>query len=170
MSDETYSLKQLVDCLSAWIPEGERPKLMRRVRHWTTHDLLTPLGIKNSGTGNERRYAKVEVYKAAILNDLSNYGMTVHMLEGFGDWLDECVVASPRWAAALTGKSDVYVEVTQQLDGCASFSVYQVGERKPLAFIAPGTETQQKVGSLELAQHTSALTVNITRLFSTLKF
>lgn len=52
--------------------------------HWANADLLTPIGEKHTGTRVSRKYDLDEVRKAAILRELSRFGLTVTVLDGMG--------------------------------------------------------------------------------------
>lgn len=62
--------------------------ILRQVRHWTNAGLLTPDGERHGGTGRHRRYTTIECYRAAVLAELSRWGVQVGLLAGFVETLE----------------------------------------------------------------------------------
>lgn len=63
-------------------------KTIRQVRHWTQSDLIRPLSEKNTGKGIPRFYAEEPtIYLAALLLELTRYGVTVEILKFVADEL-----------------------------------------------------------------------------------
>jgi len=111
-----YSVRELVDKLAPEEDEEEKLRLLRQVRHWTNADLLTPIGEKHTGTGVSRKYGPDEVRKAAILRELSRFGLTVTMLDGMGEALDYHAKQS-EWRDAISGKDAIFLEMLWAPDG-----------------------------------------------------
>ncbi len=165
-----YSVRELVDKLSPEGDEAEKLRLIRQIRHWTNADLLTPQGKKHTGTGVSREYGPDEVRKAAILRELTRFGMTVTQLEGTGEYLD-MLADDPSWKDAITNKKPVYLELfsTPDDDGQS----WQVARDEPdLKKIHPDAKPSiLKIGNKRLpgASYTSALVLSLNRIFARLK-
>lgn len=110
MGDETYSVKGVAERIAYKGDADEIRKIIRQLRHWTNADLLTPLGEKHTGTGVSRQYDADEVRKAAILLELSRYGVTVEMLEGFDEWTS-LLRGTDRWKKAAEGKGEYFLQM-----------------------------------------------------------
>jgi DNA-binding transcriptional MerR regulator len=60
----------------------------RRLQNWTSKKVLRPEAKTLSrGTGIHRLYSQNEVEIAAIISEISRYGLPVWMLRGVADWL-----------------------------------------------------------------------------------
>lgn len=110
MSNETYSVKGVAERIAFRGDADEVRKIIRQVRHWTNADLLTPVGEKHTGTGVSRQYDADEVRKAALLLELSRYGVTVEMLENFDEWTDS-LKRTDAWKKAAAGKGDYFLQM-----------------------------------------------------------
>ncbi|EKE72419.1 hypothetical protein P24_13468 [Oceanibaculum indicum P24] len=89
----------------------ELQKIMRQIRHWTLSDLLHTQGRKHTGTGVSRRYRHFELQKAAILRELSHYGLQIGQFEALDKWL-ESIGGSARWKAAEEGTRMVFIQLS----------------------------------------------------------
>jgi DNA-binding transcriptional MerR regulator len=67
---------------------GDTAQAIRRVRHWTNAGLLHPEDAVHSGTGRHRRYSYDQLYRAAILLELSRFSIPVGVLEEAIEWAD----------------------------------------------------------------------------------
>jgi hypothetical protein len=123
MDDPTYSVKEVAAHIAFRGDPDEIRRIIRQLRHWTNCDLLIPAGNKHTGTGVSRRYDRHEIRKAAILLELSRYGVTVDMLDGFSDWID--TLAKGRdWQTATEGRGDYLIQMSWEPgeDGGAHWS------------------------------------------------
>ena len=115
MSDRTYTLKEMVALLSQRGSEEESSRIARQIRHWTLSDLLRPAGRKFTGKGISRQYPLLEVQKAALLRELSRYGMTVTHLEGIDAWF-KSISKMDEWQRALDGSKSVFIVLMWNID------------------------------------------------------
>lgn len=131
-------------------------RTMRQVRHWTNNDLLSPLGPKDTGTGINRLYDAHGVRKAAIIQELTRYGVNVFMLDTVDEWLNR-VSGMEGWQMAIAGTDDYYLQIA-----------WGFGE-DPSSFWIPGLDKGLIVRSDMLAktglETASMLLVNLTALF-----
>ncbi len=115
-------------------PDPElRPAMIRRLRHWTRHDLLLPFGEKHSGTGRWRTYRDEAVYVAAVLNELANNDLPVPLLKAIATnlWLHlgiPRVLPLPEpgevaMAEAKSGGRAVYLNVGRSLPSQSGFAI-----------------------------------------------
>jgi len=115
MSEILYSVKDLA-AMTALSKDPETiTRVMRQIRHWTNHDVLHPFGPKNTGTGVSRVYDEHGARKAALLVELSRYGLAVDMLEGFDEWCNEAA-NSDHWESAARHQGPFYIGVTWRLE------------------------------------------------------
>jgi len=83
MKEETYTLREISCRLSKKLREDELRFIDRQIKHWTSNDLLRPVGDKHTGTGRSRSYKMNEVIAAAYLHEFSKYGVTIGHLKEF---------------------------------------------------------------------------------------
>lgn len=163
-----YSVRELVDHLAPEGDEEEKLRLLRQVRHWTNADLLTPLGEKNTGTGVSRKYGPDEVRKAAILRELSRFGLTVTKLEGMGDYLDYLAEGS-EWRDAITDKRAIYLEMLWEPgDGTHAWRIAKADDLLDMLRPdwKPPHRRKKRAGGPPDPQFTSALVLSLNRIFA----
>ena len=78
----TYTLKEAVSILHRSGGEEEATRITRHIRHWTSLDLLVPVGDKHMGTGRSREYPVEEIYRAAVLLELAKWRAARKMVMG----------------------------------------------------------------------------------------
>lgn len=105
-------------------PDGVA-RVVRQIRHWTNSDVLAPFGPKDTGTGVSRVYDANGVRKAAIVLELTRYGVTVDMLEAFEEWAAESLNEA-WWEAAIDGTEDCLLQFGWAPPD-AAFVVWRVG-------------------------------------------
>ena len=106
----------------------------RQIKHWTSNDLLRPVGDKHTGMGRSRQYPKEEIIVAAYLHELSKYGVTIGNLKGFRKFYDRCL-KNPDSFNALMGKTDkhgyggyiVYCGLSDQPNKSAGYQIISAG-------------------------------------------
>lgn len=161
MSEKLFTVKDLAFMFAPSGEPGAYAKIMRQIRHWTNCDVLKPLGSKDTGTGVSRVYDLHGARKAAILVELSRYGVTVEMLAGFDEWCDE-VQHSEDWKLALESGGPIFIGVTWP-QGHNSPGVWRViSEDAFFAFLAGDPEVANDPTLFEFA---SLLLVNISTVF-----
>ena len=162
---QTYTVKQIAQKLTVKRPDLSLPKLMRQIRHWTALDYLTTIGSKHTGTGVSRLYGPNEVPKALILVELYSRGISLSEFEEFGDFLDFNIKHYAKaWEDALAGKKPIFLMLYFGLDGECACN-FETG-KLDLKAIYKQDDTLGTMPELEL---TTAVVVNMTRLFSTLR-
>lgn len=164
-----YSVRELVDKLAPEEDEEEKLRLLRQVRHWTNADLLTPIGEKHTGTGVSRKYGPDEVRKAAILRELSRFGLTVTMLDGMGEALDFYAKRS-EWRDAISGKDAIFLEMLWAPDGAHAWNVVRYASL--LAMMKPDWKPRgSKKSDLSMIDlnFTRAAVLSLNRIFAHLK-
>lgn len=109
--EQLFTVKDLARMTALSSDEETVAKVMRQIRHWTNHDVLHPFGPKSTGTGVSRVYDEHGARKAAILVELSRYGINVEMLKGFDEWCDR-IADTENWQDATDGKAPYYIGMT----------------------------------------------------------
>lgn len=172
MDGPLYSVKD-VAALIARGSADQPARLIRQIRHWTANDLLIPVGGKNTGTGVSRMYDVTGVRCAAILLELSRYGITVGQLEGFAEWA-AMLSGSNEWLAAFTGEQDVFLSMSWEADEEGG-GIWEIGAGKPKwdalrlqtvpdrVTLADGRETL-----LQPLDLTSSIVINLTKILDRL--
>lgn len=163
MKGETYTLKQVAELLSPDGDEEARSRIARQVRHWTTLDLLTPVGRKHTGTGVSRRYAADEVRKAAILLELNQYHLPVTALSE-ADW-SENFPLSAEWQVAIKGKRPVFLQLALSHD-LLSLQIYEDQPRHNILIPRPDVKRN---ADRDKMLPVSAIVINLSRLFARLR-
>ena len=166
MSDsQTYTVKQIAQKLAGKRPDLPLPKLMRQIRHWTTLDYLTTIGSKHTGTGVSRLYGTNEVPKALILAELYRRGVSLSEFEEFGKFLDFNIGHYAKtWQDALSGKKPVFLVLYFGLDGSNACN-FETGTLDLNAI----HQQDGSLGTMLELELTTAIVVNMTCLFSTLR-
>jgi hypothetical protein len=59
--------------------------ILRRLRHWTLVDVLSPKGERHTGVGHHREYERETVYLAALLNELADMGAPLGVVKQASD-------------------------------------------------------------------------------------
>lgn len=172
MDGPLYSVKD-VAALIARGPADQPARLIRQIRHWTANDLLAPVGGKNTGTGVSRMYDVNGVRCAAILLELSRYGIPVSQLEGFDEWTD-MLSGTNDWLAAFANEQDVFLSMSWEADEDGG-GVWQIGAGTPKwdalrLDVEPSNITLANGGEaivppLDL---TSSIVINLTKIFARL--
>ena len=158
-------------------------KRLHQVRHWTHCDYLKPIGKKHSGTGVARRYGADEVRKAALLRELTRFGMTVTQLgEEFGESLEERA-AQKEWQQAIEGKTLIYYQVILPAGSTPDESGHAMNlvpaEKSLLRMLDPKYVAAEKrkrakrpkrsdLPEFPIQEFVSGLTISMTKLFATL--
>ncbi len=163
MSDNPYTLKQMVSILAPAGDSKAAPRLARQLRHWTALDLLAPIGGKQTGTGVSRRYGLDEVRKAAILVELSNYRVPSPVLEdSFAD-ASEKWPRLVQWREAVEGRKAILLYISYDDDQVT----YQFAPAKSaMLLLGPKRGLPKHDPTFDAA---SAIVVNLTKLFSRLR-
>lgn len=161
---ELYSLKEMVRLIA---PSGDldvQNQIMRKVRHWTNHDLVGPAGPKRTGTGVSRVYDEVGLCKACILLEVTRYGATVDMLEGFNEWADGAARSSD-WQAAIKGEWPFFISVVwpEGRHAPGRWRIMDAG-----IFVAMEHGDDEIAGDPSLFDFSSMLLLNLTAIFAPL--
>ncbi|NCC04126.1 MAG: hypothetical protein EOM37_08815 [Proteobacteria bacterium] len=134
MTNVTYSHGELVPRLSASQRDADMKFVSRQIKHWTSNDLLRPVGDKHTGMGRSRQYPEQEIIVAAYLHELSKYGVTIGNLKGFRKFFDNCM-KNPDSANALMGKTNkqgyggyiVYLGLSDKPNKAAGYKIIPIG-------------------------------------------
>ena len=171
----TYTVKDVASLISPLHPNAAVEQLIRQVRHWTVCNLLTTIGAKKPGTGRSRVYDAHQVRKAAVLVELTRYGIQVGELDTFGEWAD-MLAGHDHWQAAVEGKHDVYLQMAFNADGGGSWSIN--GGAPDLFALKTNSPLKRPVkvrlldgGTLDvpIQDFSTALVFNITKIFKRLR-
>lgn len=80
--ERLFTIKDIARAVALDKSEHGIAKAMRQIRHWTAHDILRPVGGKDTGTGVARVYREEPTINvAAVLLEVSRYGATVDILK-----------------------------------------------------------------------------------------
>lgn len=168
MTERLYTLKEIAGLLNASGTAEEFDRIARQVRHWTLSDLLRPSGRKHTGKGVSRQYEALEVQKAALLRELSRYGMTVTQLEGFDEWIDR-LVTMDKWRAGLDGSRAVFLVMMWDREGSASWSLH--ADQPDLKLIDPlrTPPGKREAGAIPDTDYTSAIVISLNKVLGRLR-
>lgn len=93
--EELLTVRDIAERIAPRLTPDSIAKALRQVRHWTQNDLLQTASEKSTGRGVPRLYPDEPTCEvAAILQELSSYGVSVDVLrpvaealyeEGYGD-------------------------------------------------------------------------------------
>ncbi len=134
MTNATYSHGELVPRLSASQRDADMKFVSRQIKHWTSNDLLRPVGDKHTGMGRSRQYPEQEIIVAAYLHELSKYGVTIGNLKAFRKFFDTAM-KTPDSANALMGKTDkhgyggyiIYYGLSDQPNKGSGYQIVPIG-------------------------------------------
>ena len=169
MNNETYTLKEMAELLASAFPNEDELKCARKIRHWTSMDLLTTHGKKHTGTGVSREYIFDEIYKAAILMELSRWKVPMPVLvDNFETMVDE-YENSEDWDTATQALDNVFLALSWDDD----LVNWQLSVREPKLGILETLDNPQDEkylrtdfgGGFIVETPNSIVVLNITRLF-----
>jgi hypothetical protein len=81
--EKGLSVSDLADALATKHKLGDRDEIMRRVRYFTTEQLLETIGSMHTGSGRKRLYPPSALIKAVVLLRLFQTGATVGMMKSY---------------------------------------------------------------------------------------
>ncbi len=155
----TYTLKEAVSILHRSGGEEEATRITRHIRHWTSLDLLVPIGDKHMGTGRSREYPVEEIYRAAVLLELAKWRVPVTVL---GDTFRRFTTDfEEQWLLAVQGTASVFVTMTWS-DG---LTVWNIAVGEPELFMLDDPVPKSALGG-----PASAIVINLTRCLHGLRF
>ena len=159
MQPRTYTLKEAVTILHRSGGAEEANRITRHIRHWTSLDLLVPVGDKHTGTGRAREYPVEEIYRAAALLELARWRVPVTVLtDTFRQFTADF---QKEWLLAVNGSEAVYVTMTWS----EGLTVWNIAVGKPELFMLD--DPSPVSGSNGPA---SAIVINLTTALSGLRF
>lgn len=86
--EELLTIKDIAECIAFGSSDASILRALRQVRHWTQHDLLKTVSEKKTGKGVPRFYSDEPTLQvAAVLAELSRYGVTLEVLKPVADEL-----------------------------------------------------------------------------------
>ena len=121
-----------------------------------------------------RRYDANAVRRAALTAELVRYGITITGLDPFGEYLDG-IVEHPKWHKAVSGEAEIFLahSIESIENGRVSIRLVDKAEdgpmSSPLNIIEATRKEEYGVGVLDVSNYTSALVINLTKLFVKLK-
>ena len=167
----TYTLKEVAAILSPTGEQDEFNRASRQVRHWTINGLLETTGEKYVGTGRSRRYEKDEIRFAAWLMELAKYGVNISIMESvrltFDEYADE-----EFWDTIAEADPPILYELAWDegtIVGKFSFGAADLIMQTHLDD-AQRQNANPKDGTIDPANITSVIAVNLTKIFARLKF
>ena len=152
-------MKDIATAIAVGGGDREYARVLRRVKHWSKDGLLLNWSTLNTGTGNYRRYEPEAVYWAALMSEMTKYGMTAHEAKTGLDRLQAVLSDFTKdrggdiWQSAVNGNQEVTAVF------CVDF--YQ---QVAMVKVDVGPETTAIPGP-----HASALRINLTRLFARIR-
>lgn len=159
MQPRTYTLKEAGTILHRSGGEEGATGITRHIRHWTSLDLLVPVGDKHTGTGRSRAYPVEEIYRAAVLLELAKWRVPTTVL---ADTFREFTVKFKKeWRLAVQGTESVYVTMTWS-DG---LTVWNIAVGEPELFMLD--DPAAKSGPSGPA---SAIVINLSSVLHGLRF
>lgn len=88
--EPTYTASTLAENLAPSRSEADLRQLNNLVRNWAAQGLLRPLPASGGkGKGVHRRYDRKELFKAAVLLELTHYGLPWSVLARVGGLFDD---------------------------------------------------------------------------------
>lgn len=84
-----YTLSETVERLSPTAGQRETYSVQRKVQNWVTAGLVEPIGQNLSGRGIHRRFDDYEIWKIAVLLELSAYQVPVTVMRLVADIFDD---------------------------------------------------------------------------------
>ena len=158
MEPRTYTLKEAVTILHRSGGEEEATRITRHIRHWTTLDLLVPVGDKHTGTGRSREYPVEEVYRAAVLLELAKWRVPVTVLAD--TFRAFTVDFKQEWLLAVDGSAVVYVTMTWR----EGLTAWVIAIDEPELFMLDDPMESRNGGPA------SAIVINLTQVLHGLRF
>lgn len=115
MSDPKFTIKDIAERLAQSDDPAEIAYYLGRVKNWTNLGLLQLSGGTHIGTGRAREYPQKALYAAALVSELSNYGMSVGAMKDALTIFKTARVFARKetgrdpWQDAVEGRRPVYV-------------------------------------------------------------
>jgi hypothetical protein len=155
----TYTLKEAVTILHRSGGAEEANRITRHIRHWTSLDLLVPVGDKHTGTGRAREYPVEEIYRAAALLELAKWRVPVTVLaDTFRQFTANF---EEQWRFAVDGSAAVYLTMTWS----EGLTVWNISEGQPALYML-----DDPAPKIALGGPASAIVINLSRVLRGLRF
>ena len=159
MQPRTYTVKEAVTILHRSGGAEEVSRITRHIRHWTSLDLLVPVGDKHTGTGRSREYPVEEIYRAAALLELAKWRVPVTVLaDTFRKFTADF---EEQWLLAVQGTEAVYVTMTWS----EGLTVWNIAVGEPELFMLDDPAPKSGLG-----EPASAIVINLTLALRGLRF
>ena len=160
-----YTVKQMARVLTRSTETETIERVVRQIRYWTQNSWIEPHQL-HTGTGISRTYDADNVYQAAVLMEVSRFGLTPFSTVALCEYMED--FDEGPWRSAIAGKYDVYLvglfsrygEVTWKTDGTMATLELLSSKHKNDENSHPGSPHRYR----------SAITINITKLFADLDF
>ncbi|MBF0382335.1 MAG: hypothetical protein HQL69_15025 [Magnetococcales bacterium] len=162
-----FTVKDIAEQITYVKTHAGVSKVIRQLRHWTAKDLLQPIGGKNTGTGNSRLYNEFSVVVAAILFEVTRYGLPIDLLRQLVNWVEGDQDGEFAWDLALMPEeAKAFLQIAWEVDSKTGESL------DPKFYLFDDTDLQWggKVDREEfnidhLKSHTSSIVINLSKLF-----
>ena len=160
------TVKDIAECIAFDKSEVGIIRTIRQVRHWTQNDLLRPISQKETGKGVPRVYAvEPTIEIAAILLELTRYGVTVDILKPVADGLWDTDEAILYLGSALTHINS-YLQVAWKADPeTGQFSDAEFSMFDDLDFQASNTEDPSPINDSPSSSILINMSEEMGRLF-----
>ncbi len=164
--EQLYTVKDLASMTALTSDDETVAKVMRQIRHWTNHDVLRPFGPKNTGTGVSRVYDAHGARKAAILVELTRYGINVEMLKGFDEWCDG-IENTETWEYTTGSSSPFYIGMTWTPEDHGG-GLWKVLDEDAFSVMMTGDEdfAMDKNFDPKILHASSMIVINLTPVFA----
>jgi DNA-binding transcriptional MerR regulator len=93
--DKTLKVSDIAEALAPIAPDVEGT--IQRIRHWTREGLMLPVDVMHEGPGKHRQYAADAVYDAAVLQVMTNAGLSVNSVRHLVEALKRIRSQIPKW-------------------------------------------------------------------------
>lgn len=163
MSEQFYNVKRVAQIITGSGDDKSVEQTMRKIRHWTNSDILSPIGDKHTGTGVSRLYDEDAVYIAALLLEITGYGVTVEKLESFEEWIHDLSEDFLEWYEAREDVGELVFQLAWDEDGSGFYR--PVKEGGPLLW-----QIKFGKGKDETVKFTSSILINVTNVFQKMKW
>jgi hypothetical protein len=115
-----YTLSETVERLCPTASQRETYSVQRKVQNWVTAGLVEPMGQNLSGRGIHRRFDDHEIWKIAVLLELSAYQVPVKMMKLAGGLFDDSRVEARRKARKTSRKRRTLDGLADRMDQAKS--------------------------------------------------
>ena len=174
--NKEFTVSEIARRVAPASDEAAVARVTRQLRHWTLNQIIEPVAGLHTGAGRHRRYSGGAAYLAAVMVELSRLGLSVGALSGIAIALKLLVINPPkvgfgrkplpksknpeRWQRAIEGRGQIFLSCSGHFGGD------QENERlKGNVALFDAEEDLEPI----VPEYTSAIIINITKLFASLR-